>query len=231
MNELNPKSELSLTAWRGIHGGASIAPEVVKGLGIRYVDWVLAGLIAMNGMYSALFGVGYVLVRYRKNAVLKRLKATPLQASQFLIAQILSRLFIVIVTSAFVFTLLHLTVKFRIDPNYGLLLLSMALGSLTMIALGLLMASRTRSEEFAGGLLNIVSMPMMIGSQVWFSLEGSPGWVQKISTALPLTPWVESMRKIMTEGAGFAEVASSFGWMVGWTVLFFALATALFRWE
>jgi len=53
----------------------------------------------MNMMFSGLFGIGYVIVRYRKNGVLQRLKAAPLSALEFISAQILSQMFIQLVTS------------------------------------------------------------------------------------------------------------------------------------
>jgi hypothetical protein len=56
----------------------------------------------MNMMFSALWGVGYIVVRYRKNGVLKRLKATPLTAFEYLSAQMLSRIFLLMFTLAVV---------------------------------------------------------------------------------------------------------------------------------
>ena len=57
---------------------------LVEGDEIRYIDWVIPGVIAMNIMWGALFGIGYVIVRYRKFGVLKRLSATPVTAVEFL---------------------------------------------------------------------------------------------------------------------------------------------------
>ncbi|MEJ2136010.1 MAG: ABC transporter permease [Desulfofustis sp.] len=56
----------------------------VDGTRARYIDWFFPGIMAMNMMFSALWGVGYVVVRYRKNGALKRLKATPLNAFEYL---------------------------------------------------------------------------------------------------------------------------------------------------
>src|SRR5580765_2579160 len=66
--------------------------EVVAGAAVRYVDWLFPGILGMNMMFSCLFGIGYVIVRYRKSGYLKRLNATPLTAFEFLLAQLLSRL-------------------------------------------------------------------------------------------------------------------------------------------
>lgn len=203
----------------------------LSGREIRYLDWVLPGILGMNMMFSCLFGVGYVIVRYRKASVLKRLKATPLNAIEFILAQILSRLFIVVMMAAGIFSVCNLMFDFYMLGSYWLLLLIAALGGFCMIALGLLMASRSRSEELAGGLLNLVTWPMMILSGVWFSLEGAPVWLQRAADILPLTHIVSSARQVMTEGADLWDVRYSLLTLTVMTVLFLALSARLFRWE
>ena len=96
VNESSPKGYLVEKIMLGTDA-AKQSPErkAVEGKPIRYVDWLVSGLLSMNMMFSALFGVGYNLVRYRKNGVLKRLKATPLRAAEFLTAQVVSRLFLI----------------------------------------------------------------------------------------------------------------------------------------
>ena len=73
----------------------TIEKEQILGEAVRYVDWVLPGILGMNMMFSSLFGVGYVIVRYRKNGFLKRLRATPLTAFEFITAQVTSRMVLI----------------------------------------------------------------------------------------------------------------------------------------
>ena len=106
---INPDSPKGYFAERLLlQADATLAESVQKaeitGDAINYVDWVLPGILGMNMMFSCLFGVGYVVVRYRKNGFLKRLRATPLRAVEFIIAQIASRLSLVLVISAFIYT-------------------------------------------------------------------------------------------------------------------------------
>lgn len=204
---------------------------VLSGREIRYLDWVVPGILGMNMMFSCLFGVGYVIVRYRKSSVLKRLKATPLMAIEFILAQIFSRLFIVVFLSSFVFLVCDWMFDFYMLGSYWLLLLIAFLGGLCLIALGLLIASRSRSEELTGGLLNIVTWPMMILSGVWFSLEGAPEFIQQFALILPLTHMVDAARSIMTEGATFSDLSFSIFVMLGMTLVFMFLSAWLFRWE
>ena len=175
--------------------------RAVSGRATRYVDWLVPGVIGMNMMFSSLFGVGYVIVRYRKNGVLKRLKATPVHALNFVSAQAASRLVIVLLTSIFVFTGTNLLLHFVMRGSYLDLLLLTTLGILCMISLGLVFASRMRSEELAGGVLNLVTIPMLALSGVFFSLEGSPAILRTLSRGFPLTHFIEAARKIMLDGA------------------------------
>jgi len=203
----------------------------VTGRQIRYVDWALPGILGMNMMFSCLFGVGYVLVRYRKNSVLKRLQATPLTALEFISAQVLSRLGIVLFIAGSIYVGCDLLFDFVMLGSYLDLLLVTVLGAMAMISLGLLIASRSRSEELVGGLLNMASWPMMILSGVWFSLEGAPQALQWFADILPLTHLVAAARAIMTDGATLAQLTYPIAVMVGMIVVFLSVAAMLFRWQ
>ena len=205
--------------------------NTITGKEIRYIDWVLPGILGMNMMFSCLFGVGYVIVRYRKASVLKRLKATPLRPIEFILAQIFSRLFIVLFMSGFVFIVCNWMFDFYMLGSYLHLLIVAFLGGLCMVSLGLLVASRIRSEELAGGMLNLVTWPMMILSGVWFSMEGAPQWLQNIAMIFPLSHLVDSARSIMTEGADLWQLRYSLVTMLVMTLVFLILSAILFRWE
>lgn len=205
--------------------------EEVTGKAIRYVDWLLPGILGMNIMFSCLFGVGWVVVRYRKNGFLKRLRATPLRAVEFISAQILSRLTLIMFVTVIVFTGLKLTLNFPVEGSYLLLLLVALLGAISMIALGLFIAARFTSEELAGGILNALTWPMMLLSGVWFSLEGSSQWVQWLAKVLPLTQMLDATRAIMFDGAGFTDILPNLIYLALTGVVFLALGAALFRWR
>ena len=210
---------------------ASFTKQTVEGQEIRYVDWLIAGILGMNMMFSAFFGVGFTIVRYRKNAVLKRLKATPLTAFEFLMAQIFSRLILIIGVSVIVFFLSNLLIHYRMLGSYFDLFLVLTLGAVCLISLGLLMASRVSSEEFAGGLLNLMSWPMMFLSGVWFSLEGAHPVVQKLAQIFPLTHVIESARAIMNEGATLTQISGHLLTLSIMTCLFLGVSSLIFKWE
>jgi len=212
-------------------GGRTFSERAVSGRATRYVDWLVPGIIGMNMMFSSLFGVGYVIVRYRKNGVLKRFKATPVSALNFVSAQAASRLVIVLLTSIFVYAGTNAFLGFMMRGSYLTLLLLTTVGILCMISLGLVFASRIRSEELAGGLLNLVTMPMLALSGVFFSLEGSPPVLGVVAQAFPLTHFTEAARKIMLDGAGLWDIAPHLLVLGGLTAVFLLVGAALFKWE
>jgi ABC-2 type transport system permease protein len=215
----------------GAAGGGVFAKRTVSGTPIRYVDWFVPGLIGINILFGSLSGVGFVIVRYRRNGVLKRFKATPLSPLEFVGAQVLSRFFIIIVMSGLVFVGTDLFLHFRMAGSWLLLLLVNALAILCMIALGLVFSSRIKSEEVAGGLMNLITWPMMIFSGVFFSLEGTPALMRAASRIFPITYYIEASRSIMLDGAGLAQVAGDLGVLAAMTAAFLAVAAALFKWE
>jgi len=205
--------------------------EPVTGSAVRYVDWLLPGILGMNMMFSCLFGVGYVVVRYRKSGFLRRLSATPLTAIEFGAAQILSRLLLTISVTTLVYALVALLVPFRNEGSALLLLLIAIVGALSMISLGFLLAARFASEELANGVINLASWPMMLLSGVWFSLEGAPQWLRMAAEALPLTQMLHAARAVMLDGAGLVQVLPQLGLLASMTALFMGIAAAGFRWR
>jgi len=240
VNATSPKGyfvELALLSAGSTQGSAPGADGIdysrqsVTGRAVRYVDWVVPGVLGMNIMFSCLFGVGYVIVRYRKSGVLKRLKATPLRPVEFLAAQVVSRLWLVMAITVVVFGGSHWLLNFTMNGSYGSLLLVMILGAVCLISLGLLLSVRTRSEELAGGMLNVAAWPMMLLSGVWFSMEGAHPWMQYLSDALPLTHIIAAARSIMIDGATLLDVSTSLAYLLLATVFFLGLGAYLFRWE
>lgn len=221
----DPGTESAMPAVQGY------SEKRVTGAAIRYVDYLVPGVIGMNMMFSCLFGVGFVLVRYRKNGVLKRLKATPVGALNFLTAQAVSRMIIVVLTSVFVFGATNIFLHFRMEGNYFTLLLLLVLGIFAMISLGLVFASRLASEELASGLMNLVTFPMMVFSGVFFSIEGSPAILRGVAKVFPLTHFLDAARSIMLDGAGLATVWPQMAVLAGMTAVFLAVSARLFKWE
>ena len=211
--------------------GGSLKQSQIEGDAVRYVDWVLPGILGMNMMFSSLFGVGYVVVRYRKNGFLKRLRATPLRAIEFVIAQVASRLALILVITSFVYGGTKFFLDIRMDGSHLVLLLVLVAGAIALISMGLMVAARVTSEELAGGLLNMVTWPMMMLSGVWFSLESASDWIRQLASVFPLTHVLNAARAVMLDGAGLTEIAPQLAILVAMSVVFLLLGALTFRWH
>lgn len=229
---INPESQKGVILERLLlaSGGPVPARQIVAGRPIRYVDWALPGILGMNLMFSCLWGVGFVIVRYRKSGHLKRLNATPLTAFEFVCAQVVSRLALVLVATTVMYLGCDLFMDFPMEGRYLDLFLVTAAGTLALTAMGLLVAARVASEELSGGLLNLLSAPMMVISGVFFSLDGAPRWVQLLADGFPLTHMLAAARAVMLDGAGLSELAYPFGMLLGMTALFLAIGAGAFKW-
>ncbi len=218
-----------------LHAGSgregSIHKQQISGEAVSYADWLLPGILGMNMMFSCLFGVGYVVVRYRKNGFLKRLRATPLTSLEFIIAQVASRLVLTLLITSFIYAGTHMILDTRMDGSYFTLFLIAVVGAISLVSLGLVVSARVTSEELAGGLLNLINWPMMMLSGVWFSLEGAPEAVRMAASIFPLTHVLNSARAVMLDGATLVDVAPSLLALTLISVVFFAIGARIFRWS
>ena len=211
--------------------GQKLQQNLVQGDEVRYIDWVIPGVISMNMMWGALFGIGYVIVRYRKFGVLKRIRATPVTPVEFLTAQIMSRLWLLLVVNVLIFAGMDYFVDFRMHGSYLNLFIVFTLGCICLICCGLVVAARISSEEVANGLLNLFSWPMMFLSGIWFSLEGAHPWMQKFALILPLTHVTEASREIMIDGAGLVQIADHLLVLGLSSIVLLVIGAWIFRWE
>ncbi|MBI9075353.1 MAG: ABC transporter permease [Desulfatibacillum sp.] len=206
------------------------ARQTIEGFQVDYIDWLFPGILGMNMMFSALFGVGFVVVRYRKNNVLKRLAATPLTAFQFLSAHVVSRLLVILFSTVLVYVVCASLFGFHCKGSYLALVVVFLLGGASHVSLAMVIASRGSNEEFASGLLNLLSWPMMFLSEVWFSIEGAPDWVKAFSQVLPLTHVTSGMREVMNYGAGLSDIMPQILILALITTVFMALGSWMFKW-
>jgi ABC-type multidrug transport system permease subunit len=209
---------------------ANAVKQEIQGVQIRYIDWLFPGIIGMNIMFSSLFGVGYVIVRYRRIGVLKRLKATPVTALEYLTAQLASRVLILLASSSLVWVGCDFLFSFHMQGSYLDVFAVFFCGTLCLVSLGLIVACRGTNEEVTNGVINFISWPMMFLSEVWFSIEGASGWVKTVAKALPLTHFLSAARKIINDGATLAQVSPEIGILLGMSLVFLIIGSLFFSW-
>jgi ABC-2 type transport system permease protein len=215
----------------GQHEAALTKNELIHETGSRYIDFVVPGLLGMNLMGSAIWGLGFSIVEARQKKLLKRMVASPMPRWQYLLAFLLSRLaMLVIEVVAFLgFAGFVFGVPFRgslIELGFLCVLTSMAFS-----ALGLLISSRARTMEAASGLMNLVMLPMWILSGVFFSASRFPAVIQPFVRALPLTAANEAFRANMLQGVGLNHLMLQVGILMAWLVVPFVVSLRIFRWR
>lgn len=205
--------------------------QIMRETGSRYIDFLIPGLLGMNLMGSAIWGMGFAIVDARRKKLLKRLVASPMPRPYYLLSFLLSRILMLVVEVGvlvgFGVLLFHVPVRGSL-VGLGIVCL---LASLSFSALGLLIASRARTIEAASGLMNVVMMPMWIASGVFFSSQKFPDVMQPFIKALPLTAVIDALRANMLQGSNVAQMAPQVGIIAFWLVVCFAFALKLFRWR
>jgi ABC-2 type transport system permease protein len=209
----------------------AVRAEKVTAKGSRYIDFLIPGLLGMNLMGSGIWSLAFSITTARSRRILKRLVATPMHRSQYLLAQILGRLIFLLPEVTVLVGIGWLLFGVEVRGSILLLLLTCLLGAMSFCGIGLLIASRATTVEGASGLANVVLMPMWILSGVFFSSERFPDMVQPIIKALPLTALNQALRGIMTEGRGLAGVAPQLAILAAWGLASFAVALKIFRWR
>lgn len=203
----------------------------VQEQGSRYIDFLVPGLLGMNLMGTGMWGMGFTIVNARMRKLLKRLVATPMRKTDYLIAQFLSRLifliFEVTVLVAFGWIVFHV----RVNGSIALLAFICLLGGFAFSGVGLLVASRARTVEAVSGMMNLVMMPMWLCSGVFFSYERFPDRLKPFIRALPLTALNDALRSVMNDAAAVSTVASQIAILLAWGFVSFFVGLRLFRWQ
>ncbi len=221
----------SLQRAAGRRDPLSIQTEKITEPGSRYIDFLVPGLIGMGLMGGGVWGVGYAIVDMRIRQVLKRFLGTPMKKHHFVAAMMASRM--VFMFPEIVAILLISRFMFGVSSHGGYfpVFVIVLLGAFQFASIGLAIASRARTLEAVGGLMNLTMVPMWIGSGIFFSSERFPEAVQPLIRVIPLTPVISSLRQVMQEGAGLATIAPNLALMALWAVLCFVLALKIFRWD
>ncbi len=209
----------------------SVQEATVSERGSRYIDFFIPGLLGLNLMGSGVWSIAFAVVSARKQKLLKRLVATPMSRSQYLMSFLLSRLFFLVLEVGALLGFGALVFDVPVRGSFGTLAIVCLVAALTFSAIGLLVSSRARTVEAVSGLANFVMLPMWIFSGVFFSAANFPQAIQPFIQALPLTATVDALRDVMLRGASLPSVAGELALLIAWLVVPFAVALRIFRWR
>ena len=221
----------TVQAAKGQHNAIPIENKLVHEKGARYIDFVVPGLLGMNLMGSAIWGLGFAIVDARQKNLLKRLVASPMPRWQYLMSFLLSRL-VMLVVEVIVFlgfAWLVFGVPFR-GSIWELAFLCVLI-SMSFSGLGLLIASRARTTEGVSGLMNLVMLPMWILSGVFFSASRFPNIIQPFVRILPLTAANDALRANMLQGTAIGHLIAPVVVLLIWLTIPFAISLRIFRWR
>ena len=215
-------------------GGGASAPvrvEQVNARDLGYIDFLVPGVIGMTVMNLGLFAVAFGFVHYKRTGILRRLFATPAPPSHFLAAMIASRLVIGIAQVLVLLAVGVFLFGLTLVGDLGTLLAIVVLGSSIFLGIGFAIAGCAKNEDQAAPVANLVSLPMLFLSGVFFPREAMPEILRGVTAYMPLTYLNEALRAVANDGSTLLELGPQLLGMAVWAVIAFLLAVRLFRWE
>jgi ABC-type multidrug transport system permease subunit len=235
---VNADAELTYLKLRNIIGSGEIMyvenNSEIKPLtltGTRYIDFLVPGLITMGVMMSTMWGISYGIIEKRSKKLLRRLVATPMKKSHFLIALITVRVTMNFVEALVLILFALIAFSITIQGSISALILLFIAGNIAFAGIAVFVSSHTSNTEVGNGLINAVVMPMMILSGIFFSYQNFPDWGVKIIRTLPLTMMTDGVRSIFNEGAGYNDVAIPILVLSVIGILFFTAGLKIFKWH
>ena len=235
---VNPDAELTYLKLKGLIGpGKSVPVEDNKEIkpltiiGTRYIDFLVPGLITLGVMMSTMWGISYGVIEKRSKKLLRRLVATPMKKSHFLIALIVVRITMNFIEALVLVLFALITFHITIQGSISSIILIFIAGNVAFAGIAVFVSSHTSNTEVGNGLINAVVMPLMVLSGIFFSYHNFPDWSIKFIQALPLTMLTDGIRSIFNEGAGYNEIALPVLVLSGTGIIFFGAGLKIFKWH
>src|SRR4051812_4740645 len=205
--------------------------ERVHEQGARYIDFLIPGLLGMNLMGTGMWSMGFTIANARMKKLLKRLVATPMRKTDYLMAMFLSRLIWLLIEVSVLVAFGWLVFGVRVHGSLLVLAVLSIVGGYAFSGIGLLTASRAKTIEAVSGLMNLIMMPMWLCSGVFFSYERFPDSVKPFIRVLPLTLLNDALRAVINDAAGLPQISLQLGLLAVWGIVTFIIGLKIFRWQ
>lgn len=216
---------------RGIEPLFPIEVVDVQARSQRYIDFLVPGLLALTIMQISVAGSGYNIVEYRRKGILKRLFVTPVRPSHFIGGLVLARLAITVVQVLFLLAFAVLLLDVPVEGSVLDLLVLIFLGASIFLSLGFWMGSIAKTQQAIMLLGNLITLPQMFLSGVFFSVDSMPEMLQPLAKVLPLTYVVDAVRDVIVNGLSLLEQIPTLIGLVVWLAIALTLAIRMFRWK
>ncbi|MDZ7831751.1 MAG: ABC transporter permease [Desulfobacterales bacterium] len=207
----------------------NVEPLTVQGS--RYIDFLIPGLISMGIMMSCMWGISYGMIEKRSKKMLRRMVATPMRKSHFLLALMVVRIAMNVIEAGLLFLFAWIAFDIVIQGSLAALFVIFMAGNIAFGGIAILTSSHTANTEIGNGLINAVVLPMSVLSGIFFSYHNFPDWSLPVIEKLPLTLLADGIRSIFIEGAGFAETAGPSVLLFAIGIFFFSLGLRVFKWH
>jgi ABC-2 type transport system permease protein len=194
-------------------------------------DYTFSGLLGFSIIGLGIFGPVNVFPELKKQGILRRLHTTPLKTWQYFMATMFSQAITGIISIAIQFIIAIQIFHLKVYGDYPEIIIFTILSIFMILGLGLAIGGWAKNERQAAPLSNIVVFPMLFLSGTFFPRYLMPHWLQTITTYLPLTPVIDGLRLLTTEGKHLWQIGPQLGLIGIWFVVIYALAFRVFRWE
>ncbi|MDD3481141.1 MAG: ABC transporter permease [Patescibacteria group bacterium] len=205
--------------------------EPVASKGFSYVDYLIPGVIGMGIMFMSTMGVVGVIVTWREQGILRRLLATPIHPSTIITSQVVTRLTISVLQAFIILGLGILVFDANIMVNLPLTALFVVMGAIIFLSFGFAISGVANSQNTVMALTNIVIMPQLFLSGLFFPRDGFPQILQDVSKYLPLSYLNDALRGVMIDGSTLSALRPEVIGLSVWILVTFFAATKMFRWE
>lgn len=205
--------------------------DVITDKDFSYIDFLLPGIVAMSIMQMGLFSVAFSFIQLKKLGILRRLFATPVRAGSILFAQVITRLLVSLLQTILLISIAMMFFDVEVVGNVLSMLVVTVIGASVFLCMGFAVAGWAKNEHVAAPLANVIALPMIFLSGIFFGREYLPEFLQTITDYLPLTYLVDAMRNISFGGATIWSQGDNLVGLGIWLGLSFIIANRLFRWE
>lgn len=207
------------------------AGERLSNKSLTAFDYSFAGLLGFSIIGLGIFGPINVFPELKKQGILRRLHTTPIRVWQYFLSTMLSQALIGLISIAIMFALAIVAFGLKVTGNYLEIALFTVLSIFMILGIGLAVGGWAKNERQAAPLANIIVFPMLFLSGTFFPRFGMPAWLQNVTNFLPLTPVIDGIRLLTTEGKHLVDIGSQLGFMAVWLVIVYLIAFRVFRWE